>query len=293
VHVTSVEALRKIIAQHKKAGKTISFVPTMGALHDGHKSCIEIAREHGDVVLVSIYVNPKQFGPGEDFDEYPRMFEADMELCRRLGCDIVFAPDDGEMYPVPQNAWVMVEALSAPLCGRERPDHFKGVTTVVAKLFNITNPDAAVLGQKDAQQALVIREMTRQLDFPVRIVLSPTIREADGLAVSSRNKYLTAKNREKAAAIYQSLCEGKEILETGERNPGAVAECVKTHLSDNGIDNIQYAELLAAEDLTQVNRVRGKVILAVAVKLGETRLIDNIVLNVGDDGMVTEAKLFA
>ena len=201
MHITSIGTLTKVIAQHKAAGKTISFVPTMGALHDGHKSCIEIARKHGDILLVSIYVNPKQFAPGEDYDEYPRMFEKDMEMCRQLGCDIIFSPHDDEMYPHPQNAWVTVDGMTGPLCGRMRPGHFTGVTTVVAKLFNIINPDVAVFGQKDAQQALVIREMTHQLNFPTRIVLSPTIRETDGLAVSSRNGYLSAENRRKAAGI--------------------------------------------------------------------------------------------
>jgi pantoate--beta-alanine ligase len=186
-----------------------------------------------------------------------------------------------------------VEGLTAPLCGRNRPGHFRGVVTVVAKLFNIVQPDVAVFGQKDAQQALVIREMVRRLDFPVRLLLSPTIREADGLAVSSRNKYLSPAERGRAAAIHGSLCAARNLLESGERNPGAVVDCVKHHLHESGIDPIEYVELLASDDLSQLNRVRGKVILAVAVKLGETRLIDNIVLNVEDAGPVSEAMLFS
>jgi pantoate--beta-alanine ligase len=293
VRVASIADLRGILSQHRAAGKTISFVPTMGALHDGHRSCIEIAGKHGDILLVSIYVNPAQFGPGEDYEKYPRNLEADVELCRRLSCDIVFTPEDREMYPVPQNAWVTVDGLTQPLCGRNRPGHFRGVTTVVAKLFNIVNPDVAVFGQKDAQQALVIREMVRRLDFPVRLILSPTIREADGLAVSSRNKYLSGAERGKAAAVHQSLQAGRKLLETGERDAVAVTRCVTDHLLANGIDHIEYAELLAADDLSQLNQVRGKVILAVAIKLGKTRLIDNIVLTVEDAGPVEEAMLFS
>lgn len=293
MHVTSIATLRKILAQHRSEGKTVSFVPTMGALHDGHKSCIEIARRHGDILVVSIYVNPKQFSPKEDYAKYPRTLDDDMELCRLLGCDIVFSPDDNEIYPAPQNAWVTVENLTVPLCGRERPGHFRGVTTVVAKLFNIVAPDVAVFGQKDAQQALVIREMARQLDFPVRLILSPTVREKDGLAVSSRNKYLSPENRRKAAFIYGSLCAGRNMIETGERDPGVVTDRVKNHLSENAIDHVEYTELLSADDLSPLDRVEGKIILAVAVKLGDTRLIDNIVLNVEDDGSVTDGMLFS
>ncbi len=293
MHVTSIATLRKILAQHRSEGKTVSFVPTMGALHDGHRSCIEIARRHGDILVVSIYVNPKQFGPNEDYAKYPRTLDDDVELCRRLGCDIVFSPDDSEIYPTPQNAWVTVENLTVPLCGRERPGHFRGVTTVVAKLFNILAPDVAVFGQKDAQQALVIREMARQLDFPVRLILSPTVREKDGLAVSSRNKYLSPENRLKAAFIYGSLCAGKKMIEAGERDPAVVTGRVKDHLSENAIDHVEYAELLSADDLSRLDRVEGKIILAVAVKLGDTRLIDNIVLNVEDTGSVTDGMLFS
>ncbi|MFH1755183.1 MAG: pantoate--beta-alanine ligase, partial [Candidatus Latescibacterota bacterium] len=231
MQVSDIGSLRKISVQYKAAGKTISFVPTMGALHAGHKSCIEIAREHGDVLLVSIYVNPKQFAPNEDFDKYPRMLNDDVEFCGKLGCDVVFTPDDGEMYPLPQSTWVTVDGLTERLCGRTRPDHFTGVTTVVAKLFNIVHPHVAVFGQKDAQQALVIRRMTQQLDFPVRLLLSPTVREADGLAVSSRNKYILPDDRSRAAAIYQSLCRGKEMLEKGERNPDHITRGMREYLS--------------------------------------------------------------
>jgi len=293
MRVTDIASLREIISQHKADGGTISFVPTMGALHRGHRSCIEIAREHGDVLVVSIYVNPKQFGPNEDFDKYPRMIEEDLEFCRSLGCDIIFTPDDGEMYPAPQTVWIEVEKLTAPLCGRTRPGHFRGVATVVAKLFHIVNPDVAVFGQKDAQQALVIREMIRRLDFPVRILLSPTIREEDGLAVSSRNKYLSPDNRRKAAAIYGSLCAGRSMLEAGERRPELVAGAVRHHLEENGFNRIEYVELLAADDLSQLHSIRGKVILAVAAGLGETRLIDNMVLKVEENGSVTEAMLLS
>ena len=292
MRVDDIGTLRRIIAEFKANGRTISFVPTMGALHDGHKSCIETARKQGDVLVVSIYVNPQQFAPNEDYGKYPRMLDDDLAFCRRLGCDVVFSPDDDEMYPSAQNAWVTVERLTTPLCGRNRPDHFRGVATVVAKLFHLVDPDVAVFGQKDAQQAVVIREMVRQLNLPVSIVLSPTIRETDGLAVSSRNRYLSADHRKRAAAIYRSLCAGKQLLEEGERNTNLITGVVRDHLFAAAIHEIEYIELLKATDLSLMNRVQGKVILAVAIKLGATRLIDNLVLDVGDDGLVEEGMLF-
>ncbi len=264
----------------------------MGALHAGHGSCVEVARTRGDVIVVSIFVNPTQFGPGEDFGKYPRPLEKDLELCREWGVDVVFAPSPGEMYPVEQSVWVEVGGITDVLCGRSRPGHFRGVTTVVLKLFDAVQPDVAVFGQKDAQQSVVINEMVRQLNYPVEIELSPTVREEDGLAVSSRNRYLSPKERGRAAGIYKALTEAKIMITDGERTTAAVAERAREVMGGVGIADIEYVELLNARDLKPLSRVEGRVLLAIAAKVGKTRLIDNIVLHVGEGADVKEDRLF-
>ncbi|NIM19561.1 MAG: pantoate--beta-alanine ligase [Candidatus Latescibacteria bacterium] len=287
-----IASVRKMLAEKRLEGKTISLVPTMGALHDGHRSCMEIAGNEGDILVVSIYINPKQFGPSEDLSRYPRMLEKDLEFCERMGCDVVFVPDDEEMYPASQDAWVTVERFAEPLCGRTRPGHFRGVATVVAKLFNIVDPDVAVFGQKDAQQAVVIREMVRQLNFRVRLVLSSIVREPDGLAVSSRNAYLNPEERKQAGGLYDSLLAGRALLEGGERDPKSVTGAVRDRMIEHGIRDVEYAELLRADDLSILERAEGKVILALAARLDTTRLIDNLVLELLADGSVRETLLF-
>lgn len=287
---TATAELKHCIASHRQSGETVAFVPTMGALHRGHKSCIDIARKAGDLLVVSLFVNPTQFGPGEDFDAYPRPFDRDIELLREWNCDVAFAPSAGEMYERPQSVWVDVEQLTEPLCGRHRPGHFRGVATVVTKLFNIVEPDVAVFGQKDAQQALVIRELARQLQLPVTIRLSPIVREPDGLALSSRNSYLSGEERERASGIYRSLLHGRDLLRSGERSRSSLISGVTAALKAAGIAEIEYVDLLRAEDLAAADPVHGRVLLAIAVRIGATRLIDNMVLDVGTD--VRERPLF-
>ena len=288
----TIEGIRGHIAGSSAQGKSVSLVPTMGALHEGHRSCIEIARTLGDVTAVSIFVNPTQFGPKEDCGKYPRPIENDLELCREWGVDVVFSPGTSEMYPEEQDVWVDVGRVSKPLCGMARVGHFRGVATVVLKLFNIVRPDWAVFGQKDAQQVIVIRRMVRQFGVPVEIVLAPTLRERDGLARSSRNDYLSTNERDRAAGIYRSLLSGKDALAQGESDPARVAEEVRRCLKEQGIENVEYVELLSAEDLSTLALARGKVILAVAARVGSARLIDNVVLDVGDEGDVREVMLF-
>jgi pantoate--beta-alanine ligase len=271
---------------------SVAFVPTMGALHDGHKACIETAASLGDVVVVSIFVNPTQFGPGEDLDKYPVTLEQDLELCRGLGAGAVFVPDANEVYPVEQSVWVEVGRLTERLCGRTRKGHFRGVATVVIKLLNIVAPDTAVFGQKDAQQAVVINEMVRQLNLQVRIALAATVREPDGLALSSRNSYLDGEQRKRAASVYQGLLAGREVLRNGERSSRAVIDAVRNRLAEGGVDDIEYVELVDAATLEPVGAAEGRVLLAAAVHVGGTRLIDNLVLDVGTGGDVSDAMLF-
>jgi pantoate--beta-alanine ligase len=290
--IETIDEIRAWVGEQKRRGASVGFVPTMGALHDGHKACIETASGLADVVVVSIFVNPTQFGPGEDLDKYPVTLDGDLGLCGDLGVGAVFVPYPGEIYPVDQSVWVKVEGVTQPLCGRTRAGHFRGVTTVVAKLLNIVLPDTAVFGQKDAQQAVVINEMVKQLNLPVRIALTPTVREPDGLALSSRNNYLTGGQRQQAASINRALTDGKAALANGERAPGRVLDAVLTRLAEGGIDDIEYVEIVDAATLEPVDRVQGRVLLAVAVRVGTTRLIDNVVLDVVADGDVTDALLF-
>jgi len=287
---STIASLRGYLGAEKTRGRSIAFVPTMGGLHEGHRSCIDIARGLGDLLVVSIFLNPTQFGPGEDLNSYPATLEQDIEICRQCGCDVVFTPVADEMYATEQNTWVDVGRLTEPLCGRTRGGHFRGVATVVAKLFNIVGPDVAVFGQKDAQQALVIKAMTEQLNMPVEIRLSPIVREADGLACSSRNRYLSADERRRAAGVRSALGAGLEVLRAGGRDPRSVCAAVERHLTNAGITGGEYVELLEAKELTPINTVDGRVILAVAARVGTTRLIDNLVLEVGSD--VEEVLLF-
>ncbi len=288
-----VEPLRERIASARSTGRRIAFVPTMGALHAGHRACVDVAREVEDAFVVcSIFVNPTQFGPGEDLDAYPRPIDADLARLRQWGCDAVFMPDVAVMYPEPQRTWVTVEGVSEPLCGRFRPGHFRGVTTVVARLFHIVAPDVAVFGQKDAQQALVIREMTAQLHFPTVIRLARTVREANGLALSSRNAYLDPGERARAAGIHRALLRVRDRIEAGERDARALEAAAGEVLRGAGIDDVDYAELRSADDLSALERVRGRVILAIAARVGTTRLIDNMVFDVSEQAVVSDAPLF-
>jgi pantoate--beta-alanine ligase len=264
----------------------------MGALHRGHGACVAIARGVSDpLVACSIFVNPAQFASGEDFAKYPRTLDADTELLRRWGCDVLFAPLPEVMYPEPQQVWVEPGGLAEPLDGRFRPGHFRGVATVVAKLFHIVRPDVAVFGQKDAQQALIVRALVRQLALDIELSLARTVREADGLAVSSRNVYLSPSEREKAGALFKSLEVARRSLESGERDPRRVEAAAADTLLAAGLV-VQYAELRSAVDLSALEAVKGRVILAIAAHVGATRLIDNMVFDVHDNGVRADVMLY-
>ena len=276
---TTVESIRARVKAAAKEAKKVGLVPTMGALHVGHVSLIEAARSGCGLVVVSIFVNPTQFGPGEDFTKYPRPLEADLEMCRKAGVDVVFAPSPDVMYPGENLTWVSVEKLTEPLCGRSRPGHFRGVTTVCAKLFNIVGPDVAYFGQKDAQQAITIKRMVRDLNMPLEIVVCPTVREPSGLAMSSRNQYLSDKQKKDAAAIFQSLEVCRKMIETGATETRQIAAEMRKVLQQVPAIEIEYLSVVDAEMLEAVERISGKTLVAVAVRLGPARLIDNILVD--------------
>ena len=261
----------------RKKGKIIGFVPTMGFLHEGHLSLIDKASEKADAVIVSIFVNPTQFAPNEDLDAYPRDFQRDCTLCELRGVDAVFAPSDSEMYPVKQTTWVIEESLTGVLCGKSRPVHFRGVTTVVSKLFNAVLPDIAVFGEKDYQQACVIKKMTLDLNFPVEIITSPIVREPDGLAMSSRNKYLSEKERADALSISRALKKAEQAVLSGENNPAEIAENIRNEITaHNG--KVDYIEIMNPDTLEPLEKAEKNLLIAVAAFFGNTRLIDNRVI---------------
>ena len=280
----AVRDVRAVLEPERRAGRTIGLVPTMGAFHEGHLSLIRRAREECDVVVVSLFVNPAQFGESEDLDAYPRDEERDAALAAEAGVDHLFAPPTEEVYPAGFGTTVEVAGLTEVLCGdpaRRGPEHFRGVTTVVTKLFNIVQPDVAYFGQKDAQQAAVIRKLVRDLDLPVRIAVCPTVREADGLALSSRNAYLDEEERERALALSRALRAAEESVAGGELDSAAVLAAARAELAAAGVDP-EYLELRSAADLSPVERVNGDTLLAVAARVGRARLIDNTVLNGGN-----------
>ena len=274
----TIEDARAISRSAKHSGKRVGLVPTMGALHEGHLSLVRAAKTRCDVVAVSIFVNPTQFGPSEDFSKYPRDFERDQELLQKEGVDLVFAPSVDEMYPPGAPTYVTVEALSERLCGRSRPGHFRGVTTVVSKLFQISEPDKAFFGQKDAAQAAVIRRMVRDLNFPVEIVVCPIVREPDGLAMSSRNAYLDPQQRDSALVLYRSLSRVQEMFKAGERQISRLLSAGKEMFVQEPSVRLDYFEIVDPESLEPVAQIAKPALVAVAAFLGSTRLIDNLVL---------------
>ncbi|HEY3396660.1 MAG TPA: pantoate--beta-alanine ligase [Armatimonadota bacterium] len=276
--VHTIAGIRSAVASARMGRLGVGFVATMGALHQGHLSLIREARARDGLVVVSIFVNPTQFGPQEDFAQYPRTLEADAVLCREAGVDLIFAPSAEEMYPPGFSSEIVVAGITDQLEGRFRPGHFNGVATVVAKLFSIVQPDDAYFGQKDYQQLLVVRRMAADLDLPVRVVGCPTLREADGLALSSRNRYLSPEQRQAAPRLYQALQAGAEVLRTGGSGEDAV-HCARKALASESLFRVQY--LVAADPATlepQSGPVRPAVLLA-AAHLGETRLIDNLIVD--------------
>ncbi|MCK4249151.1 MAG: pantoate--beta-alanine ligase [Candidatus Omnitrophica bacterium] len=265
----------------KKQGQKIGFVPTMGYLHQGHLSLIRRARKETDIVVVSIFVNPAQFGQGEDYKQYPRDLKKDKQLAQRAGADIIFAPGAADMYSQGYQTYVEVQDLTKGLCGASRPGHFCGVTTVVTKLFNIVQPDTAYFGQKDAQQALVIKRMVKDLNLGLKVKVLPILREKDGLALSSRNRYLSKKERQQAVHLYLSLREARVMINRGERSAAKIKNKIN-HLISVGIDKagIDYIALVDTQDLTPLKVLKGRVLIALAVYVGHTRLIDNIIVRI-------------
>ena len=273
----TVKEVRTKINEWKKQGLTVGFVPTMGYLHEGHKSLMEAARAHNDKVAVSIFVNPMQFGPSEDLKTYPRDFNRDIKLCESVGVDLIFHPEPSEMYDDNFCSYVDMNGLTAELCGKSRPGHFRGVQTVVLKLFNIVKPDRAYFGQKDAQQLAVIKRMVADLNEDVEIIGCPIIREADGLAKSSRNTYLSKDERAAALILSKSLDLGKKLIEQGETDAKKVIEAISNNIKTEPLARIDYVSAVDFNTIKPVDKIGKSVLIAIAVYIGKTRLIDNFI----------------
>ncbi|UCE02485.1 MAG: pantoate--beta-alanine ligase [Candidatus Latescibacterota bacterium] len=274
------ERMQALALRLRREGKRVGLVPTMGALHAGHLSLLEHVRRDCDVIVVSIFVNPIQFGPGEDLERYPRDLEGDAEKLREVGCHVVFAPDVGSVYRPGARTRVIVEELEDVLCGASRPGHFRGVATIVTKLFHLVQPHVAVFGQKDAQQAILLQRMTRDLDFPVELRIAPIVRDPDGLALSSRNAYLDAQQRSEALLLQESLRSAYRLVDAGERDAEILRRHVREHLSSGKQLRIDYVDLVDAQTLRPLRRLDGRALLLLAAWVGKTRLIDNLALEV-------------
>lgn len=278
--IRSPKKIQKVCGELKSRGKTIGLVPTMGYLHEGHLSLVRIARKKSDVVVVSIFVNPTQFGPKEDLDKYPRDFNRDRFLLEQEHCDYVFAPRVKDMYPKGYLTYVEVDGITERLEGASRPGHFRGVTTIVAKLFNIIRPDLAVFGQKDAQQAVVLKKMADDLDYGIRMVIAPTVREKSGLALSSRNKYLSPEERRQAAVLYQSLTGAKRVIAGGERDAAKIRGRIKSLIEKQPLAHLEYIAITDAHTLEPLKNLKGEVLISLAARFGKVRLIDNIQIKI-------------
>lgn len=276
----TIPEVRHAVRAARQRGRTVGLVPTMGALHEGHASLLRAARQRNGFVVATIFVNPTQFGPHEDLARYPRPFADDLAVCDREGVDLVFAPEPGTMYPPGFCTYVEVQGLQDGLCGAQRPGHFRGVATVVLKLFNIVQPDDAYFGQKDAQQARIIEQLAHDLDVPVHLHICPIVREADGLALSSRNRYLDPEQRRQALVLSQALTEACQRIAAGERDGAAVQRLLAERIGATPGAVLDYAAVVDARTLQPVERLTGKILLAVAVKFGTTRLIDNALVTV-------------
>lgn len=276
--ISDPKQMYKISYGQKLKNKTIGFVPTMGALHEGHLRLIRKCRQENDITVVSIFVNPTQFGPEEDFKHYPRPIKNDISLCRREGVDFIFYPKAGLMYEEDFKTYVIIEGLSDRLCGRSRPGHFRAVATVVTKLFNIVQPDSAYFGQKDFQQAVIIKRMARDLNLPLRIRVMPIVRENSGLALSSRNLYLSKTEREDALVLFQSLNFAKDLIKNGIIQADAVILRMKQLILKKKSAKIDYIAIVDPDNLNPVQKISGKCLIALAVWIGRTRLIDNMVI---------------
>ena len=274
----TIKDVRERVNAWKREGLTVGFVPTMGYLHEGHKSLMEAARANNDKVVVSVFVNPMQFGPNEDLESYPRDFEKDSALCESVGVDLIFHPEPEEMYADGFCSYVDMNGLTTELCGKSRPIHFRGVQTVVLKLFNIVKPDTAYFGQKDAQQLAVIKRMVKDLNVDTEIVGCPIVREADGLAKSSRNTYLNPDERKTALILSRSLKLGRELIENGETDSKAVIKAITDSINTEPLAKIDYVDVVDFDTITPVDKIGKSVLVAIAVYIGKTRLIDNFII---------------
>ena len=278
--VKTVKEVRNIVAAWRKEGLSVGLVPTMGYLHEGHQSLIRKSAEQNDRTVVSVFVNPIQFAPTEDLDAYPRDLERDKKAVEEAGGNLIFHPEPSEMYPEHFTSFIDTTETTELLCGAVRPIHFRGVCTVVGKLFNIVTPDRAYFGQKDAQQLATIRRFVRDLNFGIEIVACPIVREEDGLAKSSRNTYLNAEERQAALVLSQSLKKGMELIENGERDAKVVIETIKTNLEKETLARVDYVEVVDFENIQRVETISGETLVAIAVYIGKTRLIDNFIVDV-------------
>ncbi|PAE22262.1 pantoate--beta-alanine ligase [Bacillus sp. 7504-2] len=277
--ITNITEMQALVKELKNTN-SIGFVPTMGYLHEGHLQLIRKAREANDITIVSIFVNPLQFGPNEDLASYPRDFERDVSVCREEGVDIIFNPSVAEMYPNPLSVKVLVQARTDVLCGDSRPGHFDGVATVLTKLFHLILPDRVYLGMKDAQQVAVVEGLIADLNFPIELIPIPTVREEDGLAKSSRNVNLNSEERQQAPEIYRALLEARKKIEAGERNIESLVTMIRNNITKKTSGTIDYVEIYSFPELQTIEKVKGKIIIAIAVQFTKARLIDNIVLAV-------------
>ncbi|RKZ20237.1 pantoate--beta-alanine ligase [bacterium] len=277
---TRVDEMKSIAEEYRKNGKRISFVPTMGYLHEGHLSLVDIARKDGDICVVSIFVNPIQFGPGEDYERYPRDVERDERLLEQRGCDVLFYPSASEMYPEDFLTRVRVEKLSSILCGKSRPGHFEGVTTVVLKLFNIVKPHVAVFGEKDYQQLVIIKRMVRDLNLDVEIVAGEIIREKDGLAMSSRNVYLDPVERKQATCLFRSMLLAQDMVKAGIRDTKTIVEAVEGFIKKFDRARIDYVKIVHPDTLEELEEIHDRARILLAVYFGNARLIDNMEIDV-------------
>lgn len=277
--INDIPAMQSLIKNLHKENKIIGLVPTMGYLHEGHLSLVRIAKKKSDIVVVSIFVNPTQFAPGEDYEKYPRDMQKDGNLCKKEEVDIIFYPDSNKMYLSDHKTFVFTDQLSGKLCGISRPIHFRGVTTIVAKLFNIVQPDIAVFGQKDAQQNLIIRKMVADLNYNIKILTGPVVREDDGLAMSSRNQYLSPSQRQDALVIYKSLQKAKQMIENGEINASVIKDNIYQEFNSVSAAKLDYVAIVDYGNLEELHKIQDNTLIAIAAYFGKTRLIDNIIID--------------
>lgn len=277
--IKNITEMQELSNQLKQNNRKIGLVPTMGFLHEGHLSLIRIIKKNCDICVVSIFINPTQFGPTEDFEKYPRDFSRDKQLCNQEGTDIIFYPSAEDLYRNSHKTFIITEDLSKKLCGITRPTHFRGVTTIVAKLFNIVKPDNAIFGQKDAQQFVIIKRMVEDLNYDIKLIMAPIVRDKDGLAMSSRNKYLNSHERKDAFVLYKSLQLAKNMIKKGEKDTKTIGNEMRKLINNSNSASLDYLSFVDINTLEPVNKIRKDTLIALAVFIGDTRLIDNIIIS--------------